>query len=86
MPNSYEECKSWLENQAEFVAGNNKPLHSPKVLLERMLYELELPLTSASYKKLVLALPCLRCSDPVFIQLVACLINWFPFHPQTSNA
>lgn len=71
-------CKEWLEQQPEYVVGNNKPLHSPKELFGRLQKNFKLPIDARSFYRLAQNLPYEKCTDPTFIAMKDCLKNWFP--------
>lgn len=69
--------RDWLRAQ-EFQFDQNEKPFRPKETLEALLWELNLPRSSARYKMITGKIALRRCIDPAFRRLKDALQSWFP--------
>ena len=69
--------REWLTQKNFLRPGQGKP-ERPKEALERTLYALRKPRSSALYFEVASQVNVNSCIDPAFLKLKATLQNWFP--------
>jgi hypothetical protein len=67
----------WLEKEGLWEKGSPKPT-DPRVALERVLFKLQRPRSSALYGELATRVSLKACGDPAFLRLRETLVRWFP--------
>ncbi|MEJ5237357.1 MAG: hypothetical protein WHT82_03255 [Limisphaera sp.] len=70
------DLRSWLAQNGLWVAGTPKP-QDPKRAMERALWEVRKPRSSALYRALAGIVSVKRCRDPAFLRLRDALQTWF---------
>ncbi len=68
--------RSWLEQHGLWSGGDRKP-SEPKRAIERVLWEVRKPRSSAIYRSLAATVSLERCQDPAFGKLRDTLRKWF---------
>jgi hypothetical protein len=69
--------RDWLHGEGLWPAEQPKP-PDPKLAMERTLYHLRRPRSSAIYGELAKKVSLQRCRDRSFCRLVRILRSWFP--------
>jgi hypothetical protein len=69
--------RAWLEEKNLLLPNQAKPTR-PKEAMQRALYEVRKPWSSAIHRRLAEHVSFRRCTDPAFEKLVATLQGWFP--------
>lgn len=76
-PASKMRLRRWLEARGLWNRAEAKP-RDPKAALERVLWEIKRPRSSAIYKCLGERVSFRDCTDPSFLRFRSVLANWFP--------
>jgi hypothetical protein len=69
--------RDWLRTKEISFLPNGKP-ERPKEAIEKIMFELKKPRSSALYYKIASKISFRRCTDSAFLRLRNTLVKWFP--------
>jgi hypothetical protein len=69
--------RNWLQTKGIQFLPNGKP-ERPKEAIEKIMFEMKQPRSSALYYKIASRVSLRRCTDNSFLRLRDTLVNWFP--------